>query len=120
MSDKLYSEMPMIALRGLVIFPSVQLHFDVGRPKSLAAINEAMSRDRLVFLAAQKELEDEDPSPEGIYEVGCVTRIKQIIRIVCFRFYPLLRGQVNRESIVFEWRANPVTTKMLFSVFCRK
>ena len=81
MSDKLYSEMPMIALRGLVIFPSVQLHFDVGRPKSLAAINEAMSRDRLVFLAAQKELEDEDPSPEGIYEVGCVTRIKQIIRL---------------------------------------
>ena len=73
--------MPMIALRGLVIFPSVQLHFDVGRPKSLAAINEAMSRDRLVFLAAQKELEDEDPSPEGIYEVGCVTRIKQIIRL---------------------------------------
>ena len=58
MSEKLYSEMPMIALRGLVIFPSVQLHFDVGRPKSLAAINEAMSRDRLVFLAAQKELED--------------------------------------------------------------
>lgn len=81
MSDKLYSEMPMIALRGLVIFPSVQLHFDVGRPKSLAAINEAMSRDRLVFLAAQKKLEDEDPSPEGIYEVGCVTRIKQIIRL---------------------------------------
>ncbi len=81
MSDKLYSEMPMIALRGLVIFPSVQLHFDVGRPKSLAAINEAMSRDRRVFLAAQKELEDEDPSPEGIYEVGCVTRIKQIIRL---------------------------------------
>lgn len=47
-------------------------------------------------------------------------RIKQIIRIVCFRFYPLLRGQVNRESIVFEWRASPVTTKMLFSVFCKK
>lgn len=81
MSEKLYSEMPMIALRGLVIFPSVQLHFDVGRPKSLAAINEAMSRDRLVFLAAQKDLENEDPEPDGIYEVGCVTRIKQIIRL---------------------------------------
>ena len=81
MSDKLYSEMPMIALRGLVIFPSVQLHFDVGRAKSLAAVNEAMSRDRLVFLAAQKDLCDDDPSVDGIYDVGCVTRIKQIIRL---------------------------------------
>lgn len=81
MSDKLYSEMPMIALRGLVIFPSVQLHFDVGRAKSLAAVNEAMSRDRLVFLAAQKDLCDDDPAPDGVYEVGCVTRIKQIIRL---------------------------------------
>lgn len=81
MSDKLYSEMPMIALRGLVIFPSVQLHFDVGRAKSLAAVNEAMARDRLVFLAAQKDLCDDDPAPDAIYEVGCVTRIKQIIRL---------------------------------------
>ena len=81
MSDKLYSEMPMIALRGLVIFPSVQLHFDVGRAKSLAAVNEAMARDRLVFLAAQKDLCDDDPAPDAVYEVGCVTRIKQIIRL---------------------------------------
>lgn len=81
MSDKLYSEMPMIALRGLVIFPSVQLHFDVGRTKSLAAVNEAMARDRLVFLAAQKDLCDDDPAPDAVYEVGCVTRIKQIIRL---------------------------------------
>lgn len=81
MSDKLYSEMPMIALRGLVIFPSVQLHFDVGRAKSLAAVNEAMARDRLVFLAAQKDLCDDDPAPDEVYEVGCVTRIKQIIRL---------------------------------------
>jgi hypothetical protein len=55
--------MPMIAMRGIVLFPKVVLHFDVGRKKSIAALNDAMKKDQLVFLSAQKDIKDEDLKP---------------------------------------------------------
>lgn len=72
---------PLIALRGLVVFPGMKLHFDVGRPKSLNAIEDAMKNDRMVFLAAQRNIIDEEPAYDKIYNVGCVAVIKQIIRM---------------------------------------
>ncbi len=81
MPEKIATVMPMIPLRGLVVFPSTQLHFDVGRQKSVAAVNEAMIRDRLIFLAAQIDLCDAEPDEKNIFDIGCVTRIKQIIRL---------------------------------------
>ncbi len=72
--------LPAIALRGLVIFPGMLLQFDVGRKKSIQALERAMKTDQMIFLVAQKNLADNDPSGDQIYLVGVVARIKQVIR----------------------------------------
>lgn len=72
--------LPALALRGLVIFPGMLLQFDVGRKKSIQALEKAMKSDQMVFLVAQKNLTDNDPSGAQIYRVGVVAKIKQVIR----------------------------------------
>ena len=72
--------LPLLAMRGMVLFPQMVLHFDVGRDKSIYALNEAMNEDRMIFLTAQKDIRDEDPVGERIYNIGVVGEIKQIIK----------------------------------------
>ncbi len=79
--DTQISVMPVVALRGLVIFPGVQMHFDVGRAKSIAAFKAAMSGNLEIFLTAQKDILTEDPSPEALFEVGVVSKVRQILRL---------------------------------------
>ena len=67
-----YESLPMLVLRGLVCFPETVIHFDVGRLKSVAALNAAMKKDQRIFLVAQKDLEQEDPQPDEVYTVGVV------------------------------------------------
>jgi ATP-dependent Lon protease len=67
-------------MRGMVLFPKMVLHFDVGRDKSIYALNEAMNGDRIIFLSAQRDIRDEDPAVEDIYTTGVVAEIKQIIK----------------------------------------
>lgn len=74
-------KLPMIALRGLVLFPKMVLHFDVAREKSILALNHAMNGDRLIYLVAQKEMHDEDPSESELYDVGVVAEIRQILKV---------------------------------------
>lgn len=68
---------PMIALKGLVMFPDVTTSFDVGRTKSLLSLGDATSGDKLVFIAAQKDKDADDPLPDDVYKVGVVCRIKR-------------------------------------------
>ena len=72
--------MPVLALRGLVLFPHMVLHFDVGREKSLHALNMAMKGDRKIFLIAQMDQQDENPSADRLYGIGTVAEIRQIVR----------------------------------------
>lgn len=99
MSIKIYGEpkqMPMLALRGLVLFPGEMLHFDVGRTKSIAALNQAMADDQTIFLVAQRNLRDDDPAKEDLYEIGCVAKVKQILK---------LPGDAIRVVVEGEYRA---------------
>ncbi len=73
--------MPLLPLRGLSCFPSVTLHFEVGRKKSVGALNFAMEHGRRIFLVTQKNILEEDPSADGLYKVGCVARISQVLRL---------------------------------------
>ena len=73
--------MPAVALRGLVAFPNMNMHFDVGRERSVAALRFAMEGNRKVFLVAQKSMLDENPQQEDLYEVGVIARIKQILKL---------------------------------------
>ena len=78
--EKKALRLPVLALRGMVLFPQMVLHFDVGRDKSIYALNEAMNNDRLLMITAQRDLRDEDPNGEEIYGIGVVAEIKQIIK----------------------------------------
>ena len=69
--------LPMVALRGMAVLPEMVTHFDVSREKSIQAIERAMEGDQLLFLAAQKDVEVEDPGIADVYETGCVVSIKQ-------------------------------------------
>ena len=73
--------LPALALRGLVCFPGVMLHFDVGRKKSIKALNAAMEKGQRIFLVSQKNVYDEEPSDDEIYDIGCVARICQVLRM---------------------------------------
>lgn len=72
--------MPALAMRGLVMMEKMSLHFDVGRKKSILALQQAMANDKKIFLVAQKVVMTEDPKPEDLYKVGVVAVIKQMLK----------------------------------------
>ena len=79
-NEKSFS-MPMVALRGLVIFPEMTLHFDVGRAKSVRAVKAAMEQKTNIFLAAQMDMECDDPRYDDIFSAGVVCEIKQVVKL---------------------------------------
>ena len=79
--DKIILPLPMIPLRGLAVFPGVSLTFDVAREKSREAVKAAMAGNQMVFLTAQKDAAQDWPSPDEVFEVGCVARIRQILEL---------------------------------------
>lgn len=74
-------ELPVIPLRGLVVFPDMVLHFDVGRKKSVAALKSAMQDNQKVFLVCQRDATTDDPNIDEMYSIGVVCNIKQMVRI---------------------------------------
>ena len=73
--------LPAIALRGLVVFPGNIIHFEVGRPKSIAAIEWAMTNGNSVFLVAQRKIDIDDPVMADLYSFGVVAEVKQLLRV---------------------------------------
>ena len=73
--------LPAIALRGLVVFPNNVVHFEVGRTKSIAAIEAAMHNNSSVFLVAQREMDVEEPALRDLYGYGVIAEIKQVLRV---------------------------------------
>ena len=76
--EKVTMSLPMVALRGMTILPEMVRHFDVSREKSLAAIDEAMEGEQMLFVSAQKDVATEDPELEDVYETGCIVTVRQI------------------------------------------
>jgi ATP-dependent Lon protease len=81
MSDEPVRRLPLLPLRGLTIFPYMVLHFDVGRPKSIAALEAAMVNNQEIFLVTQKDTKLDEPEPDDIYEVGTISKIKQLLKL---------------------------------------
>lgn len=81
MSDIIVTtKMPILALRGLAVFPDQTIHFDVGRIKSALALEKAMKSDQKIFLVPQKNILDDDPQLSQLYPVGTVVQVKQILK----------------------------------------
>ena len=70
--------MPILALRGLVIFPEQTIHFEVGRKKSVLALEEAMKGDQTLLLIPQKDIAEDDPDLDGLHAMGTVAQVKQV------------------------------------------
>ena len=84
---------PLMALRGLMIFPHMVLHFDVGRPRSIAALEAAMLENQRIFLVAQHDAEVEEPGVEDICRVGTIATIKQVLNLPGDSLRVLVEGQ---------------------------
>ena len=91
--------LPVLALRGLVVFPGMTTHFDVGRVKSARAVEEAISTDQQIFLVAQRELETDDPKRDDLYEFGTVSVIKQILRMPGDNMRILVEGKYRAQLV---------------------
>lgn len=76
-----FREIPLLPLRGILVFPYMIVHLDVGREKSIAALEEAMLHDRLIMLATQRDAQTDKPMPEDIFSGGCVAEIKQLLKL---------------------------------------
>ena len=74
-------ELPVLPLRGLMLFPNMVLHFDVGRKKSLAALEQGMMEKQRVFLISQKSDDTEDPAWKDLCKVGTIAEIKQVMNL---------------------------------------
>ena len=81
MTEKIYAgKMPILALRGLAVFPDQTVHFDVGRPKSVRALEAAMKQDQTLLLIPQKDMQVDDPKLIDLYSVGTVAKVKQVLK----------------------------------------
>jgi ATP-dependent Lon protease len=106
---------PLLPVRDIVVFPYMIVPLFVGREKSIRAVDEALSRDRLIFLVAQKDAEAEDPGSEEIFEVGTVGLIMRILKMPDGRIKVLLQGigrarieQFVRQEPYFEVRISEI------------
>lgn len=101
-----YSEeikiLPVVALRGVVVFPEVFAHFEVGREKSINAVQAAMKGDRRIFLAAQREISVEDASVKDLYSIGVIARVKQILKVPGSTHIRVSVEGITRAKIVEE------------------
>lgn len=123
--------MPILALRGLTIFPNMLLHFDVGRAASIRALDEAMATNQKIFLVAQKELMVDNPSAADLYGVGTISHVRQVLKMQgetvrvliegecrgritdCERENPYLEGLVERIEPQFPLKNTPKTEAMI-------
>lgn len=81
MSDeRLTGMMPVLALRGLAIFPDQTVHFDIGRIKSALALDAAMKKDQTLLLVPQKDILEDDPGLPGLYPIGTIVKVKQVLK----------------------------------------
>ncbi len=122
----------MLVLRGLVCFPETVMHFDVGRLKSVAALNAAMKKDQTVFLVTQKDVTEEDPTPNGLYRMGVVAKVKQILKLPHDNFRIVVEGEyrasiaeiVQQEphyiAVVEERYDRPVTNFLMAEALVRQ
>ncbi len=85
-------ELPLLPVRDVVIFPYMILPLFVGREKSIAAVDAALARDRMIFLATQKDLSEDEPGPDDIYGVGTMAMIMRMLKLPDGRVKVLVQG----------------------------
>ena len=103
-TDAEYVDLPMIPLRGLSVFPNMVLHFDIGREKSINALEKAMVNNQYIFLSSQMDENTDLPTPEDFYKIGTIGKIKQMLKLpgdsIRVLVEGLCRGEI--EEVLFD------------------
>lgn len=89
--------MPLLALRGIIVFPGMTVNLDVGRDKSINAVNAAMQLDKKILLITQRDAETADPKREELYNYGVVAEIKQLLKLPSGAIRILIQGLERAE-----------------------
>ncbi len=93
---------PLLPLRGLLVYPTMVLHLDVGREKSVQALEKAMVDDHLIFLTTQKDISIDEPSEDDLYGMGTLTRVKQMLKLPNGTIRVLVEGLKRAQIIDFQ------------------
>ncbi len=93
-----FHQVPVLPIRGLVIFPGSVLHFDIARNRSIASLTESMKKGHYVFITAQIDTVESDPSVNDLYSVGVFSRILQIIRMTDNIFRIVVEGLFRAKA----------------------
>lgn len=102
-----FIEIPVIPLRGLVVFPNMSLHFDVGRKKSISALKSAMNKDQKIFLVAQRDASVDNPSIDDMYEMGVICEIKQMLKIPNSANFRVIVQGIKRANLITIFQQTP-------------
>jgi len=97
---KIPEVLPLLPIRDVVIFPFMIIPLFVGRDSSINAVNESLSKDRMIMLATQKSPAEETPKPEGIYSVGTAGMVMRMLRLPDGRLKILVQGLAHRDRSV--------------------
>ena len=89
--------LPVLPLRGIVVFPGCVTHFDVGRSRSARAVEEAMRADQMIFLVAQRDVQCDEPKKTDLYSVGTVAYVRQILRLPGDNMRILVEGKYRAQ-----------------------
>jgi ATP-dependent Lon protease len=93
---------PLLPLRGLLVYPTMVLHLDVGRERSVQALEKAMVEDHLIFLTTQKDVSIDDPAEEDLYRIGTLTKVKQMLKLPNGTIRVLVEGLKRAEIVSFQ------------------
>lgn len=93
--------LPLLPLRGLLVYPSMVLHLDVGREKSVRALEKAMVDDSMILLCSQSEVNIEEPKTEDIYRIGTIAKVRQMLKLPNGTIRVLVEGVVRAEIVEF-------------------
>ncbi|HHT7236076.1 MULTISPECIES: endopeptidase La [Bacillus cereus group] len=99
---------PLLPLRGILVYPTMVLHLDVGRDKSIQALEQAAMDENIIFLAMQKEMNIDDPKEDDIYSVGTVAKVKQMLKLPNGTLRVLVEGLHRAEVVEFIEEENVV------------
>ena len=103
----IYESIPVIALRGIVIFPGMRFHFDVGRKQSIAAVKAAMNDSQKILLVTQKDIKVDEPDFEDLYSIGVVAKINQVIKSPDSDSLRVVVEGISRAVITTELSSRP-------------